>query len=160
VTTNGNAPSDDFASRLEQAKKRNKQMDDVNGKQQQAFTEELDRKREDNYRNFIQRVEEARREEARLREQYRIERDQMRRVQLMRQLEEQEETRSIAENVLTSFLQGFASAYSNSVPSSSSSYRTPPAQYQTPSSGPATRETNKPSGSCTPFRTSDGKTFC
>jgi hypothetical protein len=151
VTTNGNATSDDFASRLEAAKKRNKQMEETNGKQQQEFSAELAQKLQDNYQSFVQKLEQARREEAGLREQYRIERDQMRHVQLMRQLEQQEEARSIAESVLSSFLQGFASGYSSSLPSSGSSYRAPTPQYQAPSSGPATRETSQPSGGCTPI---------
>ena len=123
-----NSTADDFAARLEEAKIRNKQMEEVNGKQQQAFSQELERRRQDNYLRYVRDIEEARREEARLREQYRIERDQMRQAQLMRQLEQQQEARATAEAVLGSFLQGFISTYRvhyQALPTLTKSHRLP-----------------------------------
>jgi len=55
-------------------------------------------------------------EEVRARAQLRREQEERRQAELMRQLEEKQEQRAIAKAALGSFLQGFISAYSSSLP--------------------------------------------
>lgn len=106
---------DDFAARLKKAKTRNEQMEATSGKQQEQFSKSLEQKRAD--------LIAAREEEARIRDEFRMEREAIRQGQLRRQLEQQQEQRAIAENVLGSFLQGFVSTYQSSLPTPPSSGR-------------------------------------